>query len=93
MSEKSVIVYKAFGQLDAQMIKNMLEASGIPAQVSQESAGQTYGFTVGPLGEVDILVPQNFEQEAITVLEAYERGELDLDNSFTDSRSDTDPQP
>ncbi len=76
-----VTVYTANGKLSAEMIKAFLGSQGIEAMVSQESAGSTYGLTVGPLGEVDILVEQHDEARARQVLADMEKGKFALDSS------------
>ena len=45
--------------------------------LSQEGAGKAFGFTVGPLGEVDILVPEKLLPEAKALLKQYEDGSLE----------------
>jgi len=42
-----VTVYVANGQLDAEMVRGFLEASGIPAMISQESVGKVLGWHPG----------------------------------------------
>lgn len=74
-----VEVYTANGQLEADMIRLMLEASGLHVITRQESAGLVYGLTVGPLGEVPILVPENEAADAVELLKAMEEGKLDQD--------------
>jgi len=74
-----VEVYSANGQLEADMIRLMLEASGLHVITNQESAGAVYGLTVGPLGEVRILVPETEVEEANTLLQAMEEGKLESD--------------
>jgi hypothetical protein len=76
MSSKYVTVYRTNGQLMAESICIFLEAHGIKAKGKQESAGTVYGFTVGPLGEVPISVPEEKAQEAIDLLQAMENGEF-----------------
>lgn len=76
MSERMVSVYTANGRLHAETVRLFLEANGIAAEILQESAGSTYGLTVGPLGEVDIYVPEHQVEEAERLLEAMENGEL-----------------
>jgi len=71
-----VVVYTAAGQLQASIIKGLLEAAEIPAQLSQEGAGSVYGLSVGPLGRVEILVPASRAREAKALMAAMERGEL-----------------
>ena len=75
------VVYKANGKLDAEMIKAFLESAEIPVQLNQESAGSTFGLTIGPLGLVDILVPVDTEVEARKLLEDMERGIFELPNA------------
>ncbi len=53
----------------AQIIRARLEDSGIPAALSYESAGLVYGLTVNGIGDVRILVPRSFYDEAKAVLE------------------------
>jgi hypothetical protein len=76
MSASPVVVYTAPGQLQAQIVKGLLEAQGIPAQLSGEGAGAAYGLTVGLLGLVEILVPANRAAEAEKLIAAMESGEL-----------------
>jgi hypothetical protein len=82
--QKYVPVYSAQGQLAAEIIKLLLESVEIPVRLSQESAGIVYGLTVGPLGEVTILVPAEKQQEASAVLQAMEEGKLEEPFYYTD---------
>lgn len=74
-----VEVYSANGQLEADMIRLMLEAKGLHVLTRQESAGAVYGLTIGPLGEVSILVPETEATEAAVLLQAMEDGKLEND--------------
>jgi hypothetical protein len=77
MSEqKLVVVYKAAGELEAQVIKSKLTSSGIPAILQNEALG-TLGFTVDGLGEFRVLVPEGWEGEARSVLTDSSAGSLD----------------
>lgn len=76
-----VVVHATAGAMQAAIIKSLLESAGIPARLSQESAGSVYGFTVGAMGLVEILVPAGYVAQAEAVLAAYEHGELELDES------------
>ncbi len=77
MSEQSwERIGTAAGDLQAEILKGLLEAQGIPVVLSQEGAGQTFGLTVGRLGEVDILVPAHLAQQANQVLDDYEAGKF-----------------
>lgn len=72
-----VEVYRANGQLEADMIRLMLEANGLHVVTRQESAGAVYGLTIGPMGEVPIYVLENEEADAAALLEAMEAGKLE----------------
>jgi hypothetical protein len=85
-----VTVYVANGQLDAEMVRGFLEASGIPATVSQESVGKVFGLASGPLGEVNVLVPAEKSQEASDLLKSMESGDFIDDRADEDSSADED---
>lgn len=76
MNSDFVYVCSADGQLAGDMIRILLESMGIPAITSQESAGITYGLTVGPLGEVKIFVPEKYLEEAKDIILAADKDEL-----------------
>jgi len=80
MPEHLVVVYTAVGPGQADIIKSALLAAGIPAETSREGAGAAYGFTVGPMGMVDILVPEDYAAQAEDLLEAMRRGDLTDDS-------------
>ncbi len=78
MSDEAwVIVYTAEGKLSAEIIRLNLESFGIPAVLEQESLGNIYGFTVGPLAEAHILVPVSKAEEAKDILQKMETGKLE----------------
>lgn len=85
-----VEVYSASGQLEADMIRLMLEAAGLHIITRQESAGAVYGLTVGPMGEVRILVPESEVQEANALLDAMESGKLEADTPLDDDQDSED---
>ena len=76
--QEDVAVYTALGHLAGEMIRIFLESKEIPAHLSQESAGLVHGLTVGPLGEVDILVPAEYAEQARDLLARMEAGEFEL---------------
>jgi len=75
-----IVIYKANGKLDAEMIKAFLESVDIQVLLNQESAGSSFGLTIGPLGLVDILVPVDKEVEARKLLDEMDRGDFELSN-------------
>ncbi len=62
------LVYRAYGMLQAQVIKGRLEASGIPALLDSES--HMLPFSIPDMGEVRILVTTERAEEARELLGA-----------------------
>jgi hypothetical protein len=77
MALEFVVVETVMGRPKADILQSLLEAHSIPTQLSQESAGATTGITVGPMGEVQILVPRNKAEEAKSLLEDFYTGKLE----------------
>lgn len=63
-----VRVAVALGPAHAEILRGRLEAEGIPARVLQEPAGSVYGLTVGLLGQIDVVVPQEYAAQACDLL-------------------------
>lgn len=63
-----VVVYRAYGMAEAELIKGYLESGDIPVDLDYESAGQVYGLTMDGLGEVRVCVPEENEEEARAAL-------------------------
>lgn len=64
---KLVEIYKAYGELEAQVIRAKLEAAGIRSIFKNDAFG-TLGFVVDGLGEFQILVAEADEQVARDIL-------------------------
>jgi hypothetical protein len=69
------VVYRALGQMQGEVIKGRLEASGIPALLDSES--HMLPFSVPDMGEVRILVPSDRAEEARELLGAEAGDEED----------------
>jgi len=63
-----VEVHRAQGHLRAHVIKSKLEAAGIPALLSYDSASLVFGLTVDGIGQVRIKVPAQHADEARQIL-------------------------
>jgi len=85
------VVFVANGRLEAESVKIMLESFGIPAFINQESAGMTYGLTVGPLGEVDVMVQDQYLEQAKKVIEDMKNGLLELPDTPDSNETPLDP--
>lgn len=92
MSEREwVLVDEVSGGIQAEILRGLLEANGIPVWLNQEGAGRAYGLTIPALGAVQILVPSDVEKRALELLEAYYSGELvgeDLDELSDEAEED-----
>jgi hypothetical protein len=70
---KLVEVWRAQGEIDAQMARSILEASGVESMLQGESLRLTHGFTVDGLAEVRILVRGEDEARAREILKSSEQ--------------------
>jgi Putative prokaryotic signal transducing protein len=82
---------KVAGDLQAEIFGGLLEAQGIPVLLSREGAGKAYGLAVGPLGEVEILVPSNLLESAQKVMADYEAGLFEQPEDDSHWESDEEP--
>lgn len=79
MSQEYTNLVTVSGKLEAEIIHGMLEAYGIDAEMSHEAAATIYGLGVGPIAQVDILVPEDQLEEAQQLLDEYQRGDIEPD--------------
>jgi hypothetical protein len=77
MEEKWEVVEMVQGQLQAEILRGLLEAQGVKVWLNQEGAGAAYGINVGPLGTVEILVPTSAVAQARLILDGYYAGEFE----------------
>lgn len=89
--EEWVLVENVQGQLQAEILKGLLEAQGIMVWVNPQGASHGYAVTVGSLGLVELLVPTSQVDQARQVLDAYYRGDF-KDIEFKTPDTDQDPQ-
>jgi hypothetical protein len=77
--DKSTCVYQASGEVDAQQVRDFLEANGIPCSFHGESLRKTHGLTLDGLGLVEIHVQEADADRARELLAAADRGDFNLD--------------
>ncbi|MGE5223327.1 MAG: putative signal transducing protein [Omnitrophica WOR_2 bacterium] len=82
------VVDEVAGDLQAEILRGLLEAQEIQVWLSQEGAGKAYGVGLGRLGRVQILVPDYSAEAARQLLEEYYSGKLEAENPPVD-----DPLP
>jgi hypothetical protein len=84
--EEWTLVDKVHGQIQAEILKGLLEAQGIMVWLNQEGAAHAYAVAIGTLGTVEILVPSSVVNNARQVLEAYYHGDFEnMELQGTDS--------
>ena len=76
MDEKIIVVETTSGLIEAEILRGLLEANDINVWLSHESAGKVFGLSVGPLGQVDLMVPADQAEEAKKILDDYHAGRL-----------------
>lgn len=81
LPSKEVELIRVPGGINAESLVMALHGHGIPARHQGEAVGAIYGLTLNGLGEVSIFVPEEFLEEARSILEAGEHGDLLLHNS------------
>ena len=69
------VVSSASGVIKAKILEGRLIAEGIPVRLQYEPIGEIYAITVDGLGEVQILVPEQWLEHARRVLEKEYREE------------------
>ncbi len=62
--EKLVEVYRAAGEIEAQVIKNLLESYGVPCLLKSEAAPSVHTFAVDGMGEVRVMVWEEVVEKA-----------------------------
>ena len=78
MEEKEwVTVTETNGLITAEMLAERLKAADIPAFVVQESVGESFGLTVGPLSTIYVKVPPDRVEEARQLLDVEEEPDED----------------
>ncbi len=68
MAEELVEVAVVEGFLEAEILKAKLESFEIPCMLKSETAKRLFGLTLNGLGKVKLIVPKQFEQKAIEIL-------------------------
>lgn len=74
---KWVVVARTPGLAPAQIMADRLKTEGIPVRAWQESAGQSFGLTVGLLGTGYVMVPEDMADKALDILEDEDETDWD----------------
>ncbi|TFW32412.1 putative signal transducing protein [Massilia horti] len=73
------VIAKFLEPLQAKLVQGCMAASGIPAVLADEHLMQTDLLLAPALGGVRVLVPASYLLQARAVLDAFSRGEFELD--------------
>jgi hypothetical protein len=76
MNTDLIAVEKVSDRLQAEILRGLLAANGVPALLSYESAGPLEGVMLGPMAEVQLLVPAAQAEAARQLLADYHAGRL-----------------
>jgi hypothetical protein len=68
--ESLVKVYTAHGELEAQVIRGLLESSGIRSLMQGNAAQSMQPFVMDGMGEIKIMVTETQADEARKIIEA-----------------------
>ncbi len=63
-SEELVEVYRANGEMEAQVIQGLLESYGIPCLLKSNAARSVHAFAVDGMGEVRVMVWEQMADRA-----------------------------
>jgi hypothetical protein len=77
MDNDIVVIETVSGMLQAEILRALFESEGIPVWLSHESAGTAMGLGIGPLADVEIIVPNSFENTARQLLQDYYSGDIE----------------
>ncbi|MEI7845802.1 MAG: DUF2007 domain-containing protein [Chloroflexota bacterium] len=72
-----VTVIEVFDRLEAEILKEAIEAQGIPSQLFQEGLSHYLYPVNGPMGRIQVCVPRTKLSEALTWLEDYKEDNLE----------------
>jgi hypothetical protein len=93
--EEWVVVDRVQGQLQAEILKGMLEAQGIMVWLNSQGAAHAYAVSVGSMGAVELMVPSSAVEQTRQILDAYYRGDFEnteLDESEPDDEFEEKPE-
>ncbi len=72
-----VVVAEPIGIEQAEIMAGSLRAESIPVWIRRESAGIAIALTVGMLGHIEIMVPFEYKEQALALLEGGDDEEYD----------------
>jgi len=71
-NEELVEVYRASGEMEAQVIRSLLESWGIPCLLRSNAARSVHAFAVDGMGEVRVMVWEQTADKARSLIKGRE---------------------
>jgi len=68
-SEEIVEIYRAAGEIEAQVIRGLLESNGIPCLLKSNAAFSAHMIVVDGMGEVKVMVWESMANKAKRLIE------------------------
>ena len=68
-NQKLTQVYTAMSEMEARVIKSLLDSYDIPCLFQSNAAPSVHPFTIDGMGEVKIMVPQSMTEKAKEIIE------------------------
>jgi hypothetical protein len=86
------IVIAIVSWAEAEVMRSKLESEGIPCLLQRESAGVAIGLTIGPMGEVRVLVPEPLAERARDLLgsDADDLADDTIEDELADDATDSE---
>jgi Putative prokaryotic signal transducing protein len=82
MEDRWRVIYRASGMTNARIVAGRLETEEIPFRLKYEAAGEIYAIVINGLGEVEILVPEDYFEAAQKVLSTpFDEKDLNWQNT------------
>jgi len=79
-----VSVFRSSTDYEADMVRDRLDSGGVPAAVFSQR-DHVLNLTIGELARVYVLVPREYEEKALEILEEQPLTEDELDQAASDS--------
>ena len=70
------IVFRSQGELQAQVVKSLLDSFNIPSVLQSQAPGSVYAFAASSMGEYCVLVTPELADEARKIIEAQADEEI-----------------
>ncbi len=69
----TVVIFRTHSDVEASLVRGLLESHGVPVMVSSGLTRAVFPVPATELGELRITVPMEFGDEALRLIEAYQR--------------------